>query len=131
MTELIALASAGALGALSRYGMTGLMIRVAGADFPYGTLTVNTIGSFVLGFLTHVLLHHPSVPPEWRAPIMSGFLGSFTTFSSFSVETVRLFDAGNHQAAMMNVALNLVLGMVLAALGLTLGRAMVPVSVVP
>jgi len=127
MSQLAALALAGAAGTLGRYGVGALMTRWLGDGFPYGTLAVNALGSFLLGLLAHVLLHHPSVPPSWRVPLTTGFLGAFTTFSTFSVETVKLLDAGQTGAALGNVAANLVLGLALAGLGLTLGRAWVPV----
>ena len=102
---------------LGRYGVTVAMTRWLGEDFPYGTLAVNALGSLLLGFLAHVLLHHPSVPPSWRLPLTTGFLGAFTTFSTFSVETVKLLDAGHHGAAASNVLANLALGLALVTLG--------------
>ena len=129
MGELLALALAGAMGTLSRYGATALMTRLAGPDFPYGTLTVNALGSLLLGLLSHVLLHHPSVPPEWRVPLTTGFLGAFTTFSTFSVETVKLIDGGHHGAAAANIGLNLIIGITLAGAGLAIGRMLVPTGV--
>ncbi|MCO4743926.1 MAG: fluoride efflux transporter CrcB [Proteobacteria bacterium] len=128
MLELLALALAGAMGTLARYGATALVNHWAGPDFPYGTLAVNAVGSLLLGFLSHALLHHPSVPPEWRVPLTTGFLGAFTTFSTFSVETVKLLDAGQPGAAAANIALNLVLGLALAGAGLALGRAWIPAA---
>lgn len=125
--QLAALALAGAAGTLSRYGVGLLVTRVLGEDFPYGTLAVNAVGSLLLGLLAHVLLHHPSVPPSWRLPLTTGFLGAFTTFSTFSVETVKLLDSGQAGAAAANVAANLALGLALAGLGLWLGRTWVPV----
>lgn len=127
MSQLAALALAGAAGSLGRYGLTVLATRWLGDAFPYGTLAVNALGSLLLGLLAHVLLYHPSVPPGWRLPLTTGFLGAFTTFSTFSVETVNLVESGQPSAALGNVALNLILGLLLAAAGLSLGRAWVPV----
>ena len=120
--HLVMLAVSGALGTLARYGGTQLCQRLLGPDFPWGTLVVNGLGSFLLGLLSHVLLHHPAIPSEWRVPMTTGFLGAFTTFSTFSVETVQLAEAGRLDSAIVNVVANGTLGLLLAAFGLALGR---------
>lgn len=94
MNTLLAVAFGGALGAVARYlAVTGLGLW-AGMAFPYGTLTVNVLGSFALGVLveTSALIWSPSA--ELRAFLVIGVLGSFTTFSTFSLDTVALFQRG-------------------------------------
>jgi fluoride exporter len=84
----------GAVGTLARYGLQGIVQERAGATFPYGTLVVNLVGCFLLGGIAEYALTHLTIPPEWRIGITVGFFGAFTTFSSFSFETVRLLQDG-------------------------------------
>ena len=126
MSQLIAIAVAGAIGTLARVGLGQAVVGWLGEDFPYGTLTANAIGSLIMGFFAHVLLHHPQIPPSARIPLTTGLLGAFTTFSTFSLDTVRLLEAGRQGAALANVASNVSLGLALCAIGLAAGRAWVP-----
>jgi fluoride exporter len=84
----------GALGTLARYGLQGLVQERTGSSFPAGTLVVNIFGCFLLGGIAEYALTHLSVPPEWRIGITVGFLGAFTTFSTFTFEAVRLIQDG-------------------------------------
>ena len=84
----------GALGTLARYGLQGLVQERTGSSFPTGTLVVNILGCFFLGGVAEYALTHLSVPPEWRIGITVGFLGAFTTFSTFTFEAVRLIQDG-------------------------------------
>ncbi|MGB8522266.1 MAG: fluoride efflux transporter CrcB [Candidatus Acidiferrales bacterium] len=84
----------GALGTLARYGLQGLVQSRTGSSFPAGTLVVNIFGCFLLGGIAEYALTHLSVPPEWRIGITVGFLGAFTTFSTFTFEAVRLIQDG-------------------------------------
>lgn len=95
---LIYIAVGGALGAVARYGLGGLVYGWAGAGFPWGTLAVNVVGSFALG-LTLPFLEAVLVPPEIRAFVAIGFLGAFTTFSTFSYETVAMIQDGEWSRA--------------------------------
>ena len=122
------IAVAGAAGALCRHGVgTWVAAKLAGAGtvagVPWGTLAVNVVGSFLLGFIGGLCLTGDRVPVTWRPALTTGFLGSFTTFSTFSVETVRLFEQGAWTAAAVNLALQLALGLGAAAAGLAAGRA--------
>jgi CrcB protein len=119
--ELVAIALAGALGSLGRHGASVLTVRWFGDVLPYGTLAVNTLGSLILGTLTGLALVSDVVPASIRVPVATGFLGAFTTFSTFSVETVRLAERDPWLAA-ANVAANLVLGLGAAVLGVAIGR---------
>jgi CrcB protein len=101
----------GALGSVGRYGCSGLALRWFGLGFPYGTLFVNVAGSFVIGVLGTLALdgERSLSTTDVRAFLIVGILGGFTTFSSFSFETLNLARTGNLSGAAMNVVLSLVL----------------------
>jgi len=125
MRELVLIAIAGAAGSLCRYGVSGAVYRWLGDRFPYGTLAVNVIGCFLLAFLMQVGLSTDVVPRHYRVALAVGFLGAFTTFSTFGYETTRLLEDGAWGPAAMNVGANLVLGVLAVIGGLVLGRTIV------
>jgi fluoride exporter len=108
----------GALGTLARYGLQGLVQHRSGSSFPMGTLVVNLLGCLLLGGVTEYALAHITVPPEWRIGITVGFLGAFTTFSSFSWETVQLLRDGEWARAGLYVATSVVGGILAVVLGM-------------
>lgn len=114
----------GGLGALCRYFATIIFAEKFGTAFPFGTLFVNTLGSFlialILGFLSPLANATNILPENLRLLLTVGFLGGFTTFSSFSMETLNLIRAGNFFSAAMNVGANIFLGLAAAFLGLYL-----------
>lgn len=113
---------AGAAGALSRY-LLGLLATAAWpSPMPWGTLLINLTGSFLLGALTGLGVHRGKIPVAWRAPLTTGFVGAYTTFSTWAVDTVHLAEAGHLAYAGANVLLSLALGVPLAWLGLRLTR---------
>jgi CrcB protein len=116
--SLIALG--GALGSVSRY-LLGTWIQSASRsiDFPYGTLTVNLIGCFVIGFLSQLAETRGAFTPESRALVFIGVLGGFTTFSSFGNDTMNLLRDGETVNALVNVGANVILGLALVWLGRT------------
>ena len=121
---LIAIGFAGALGALARYGVSLAALRWFGEDFPYGTLGVNLAGCFLLGVLAELTMEDAGLAPQTRAILGTGFLGAFTTFSTFGVETYRAMQAGAWGVAASNVAINVVGGIVLVAAGVGLAAAL-------
>lgn len=123
MLRVIAVAVGGAAGAVSRYWLTGWVARWASpALFPYGTLVVNVAGSFVLGLLAGFLwVERPGFSLELRLFLTTGFLGAFTTFSTFSVETLAALRQGTPGIAAANVGASLLLGLGACWLGLELG----------
>ncbi len=123
MQTILLIAGAGALGALGRYGVSVLATRWWGESFPYGTLIVNVVGCFLLGFVTDWALSVPALTRHFKLAIGTGLLGSFTTFSTFGVETVTLIERGEWGAALTNMGLNLVVGLAFAALGMAAARA--------
>lgn len=124
MVQVVWIAVAGAAGAVSRYGVGLGAARFLGEDLPWGTLLVNVSGSLLLGALLQATLSTDWIPPSARAPLTTGFLGAFTTFSTFSVETVVLVDRGQAAAAAGNMLGNLGLGLAAAYGGMQLVKAL-------
>lgn len=108
----------GMAGTLARYGLQGLVQQRTGATFPYGTLVVNLIGCLLLGGVAQYGLTHLTIPPEWRIGITVGFFGAFTTFSTFSWETVRLLEDGEWMRATAYVLASVVGGLACVFIGI-------------
>jgi CrcB protein len=125
MNQLIVVALGGACGAITRFLVSSGIYQWLGRDFPYGTLVVNVIGSFLMGLLTEgLILHRISIGMEYRAAILIGFIGAFTTFSTFSLETFYLLEQGSVSRAALNIAVS-VGGCLLAVwLGLLCGKGL-------
>lgn len=119
--KLLYLALAGGLGALSRYGLAGLVQRLAGGSFPLGTFAVNILGCFLFGLVWGVLEHR--LGPQFRVVVLTGFMGAFTTFSTYAFESATLMQHGQWGWALANLAGQNVLGLALLFAGLALGRA--------
>jgi CrcB protein len=119
MMLVIGVALAGAVGAPARYLLDGLVQRRTSLAFPLGTFVVNASGAFALGLLTGLALHH-GLGTTAKVLLGAGFCGAFTTFSTFSYETMELAEAGAWRNAGLNVALSLGIGLGAAALGFAL-----------
>jgi CrcB protein len=118
--SIIFVALGGALGSVSRYLLGAWTQAISKSiDFPYGTLTVNLIGCFVIGFLSHLAEAHGAFTLELRAFVFVGILGGFTTFSSFGNDTINLLRDGEAFNALANVGANVLLGLALVWLGRT------------
>lgn len=122
MLQLFAIAVGGAVGALLRFAMSNGVYKQFGRDFPYGTLAVNVLGSLLIGVLFILLIEKLAVAAEWRAGLLVGVLGAFTTFSTFSLETFTLMENGAFLKAGLNVFLSVVLCLAATWLGISLGR---------
>ncbi|MGI2261430.1 fluoride efflux transporter CrcB [Shewanella sp. GXUN23E] len=116
MTNILFVAMGGAIGAVCRYLISIFMIQVFGTGFPFGTLTVNVLGSFIMGVI-YALGEVSHVSPELKAMIGVGLLGALTTFSTFSNETLLLMQDGEWLKAGLNVVLNLTICLVVVYLG--------------
>lgn len=122
MQKLLLIGLAGALGALARYSLGGLVQRFTGATFPWGTFVVNIIGAFLFGLIWSLVEQRLVISVEARVIILSGFLGAFTTFSSFMFETSSLIGEAQWGLALLNVGGQIVLGLAAMFLGLAAGR---------
>lgn len=123
MRAIAGVAVAGAVGALLRWGV-GTAVGERFPQFPWATMLINVTGSFLLGLLFVVLTERTTASPAMRLTLTTGLMGAYTTFSTFSLETFRLMEDGAYAHAGMNVAGNVVLGLLAVALGVSLGRAM-------
>jgi CrcB protein len=122
MVNIISIAIGGAAGSLCRYGMSNGIYLLLGRNFPYGTLAVNILGSMIMGIAYVLMIERFDVTPEWRAGIIIGLLGAFTTFSTFSIETLNLIEAGENLKAVFNIFLSVTLCVSGCWLGMILGR---------
>ena len=119
--KILFLGIGGFAGSNARYWISLLMLRLTGAAFPFGTLTVNGIGCFLLGLIAGSSASW-NISPELKLMLGTGFLGALTTFSTFSVETVELFQKSSHMNAILNIGLNLGIGIAAAAFGIFLSQ---------
>lgn len=121
MNHIIAIAAGGAVGALLRFWVSTGIYSLLGRGFPYGTLTVNVLGCWLMGFLSVFMLERiPSV--EWRAALLIGVLGAFTTFSTFSLETLNLLENGEASKALLNIFISISVCLFATWLGMLLAR---------
>lgn len=115
----VAFLVAGAVGAPTRFLLDGWVQGRTGGAYPWGTFVINVTGSFLLGVLTGLSLYH-GVPAAWKTVLGSGFCGAYTTFSTFTFESVRLAEEGAVGDALRNVGATMVSGLAAAGLGLLL-----------
>jgi fluoride exporter len=120
----VAIAVAGALGALARYGLDGLISRRAPTSFPWGTFVINVSGSFLLGIVFVAMTERFRPDPWLRSALTIGFLGAYTTFSTFSLETYRLAEDGAYGLALANALGSLAAGLAAVYAGVVIGRAL-------
>jgi CrcB protein len=124
MHQLIAIALGGSAGAVVRFLVANGIYGWLGRDFPYGTLFVNVSGSFLMGLLTELMLQRFAVAAEYRAAVLVGFLGAYTTFSTFALETLTLFDQGGMLKGFLNILLSVMLCLIAVWVGLIWGRSL-------
>ena len=122
MKALIFIAMGGAFGAVLRYGASLGVYSLLGRGFPYGTLFVNVSGSLLMGLLSVIMLERFNIDPEWRAAALVGVLGSFTTFSTFSIETLNLLEQGDVMRATTNIVLSVLVCLAAVWFGVLIGR---------
>lgn len=122
MNQILAIAAGGAIGAVLRFWASTAVYAWLGRGFPYGTLTVNVLGSLLMGLLYVLLIERLSLGDIWRAALLVGVLGAFTTFSTFSIETFNLIENGEHLRAGLNMVLSVLACVSAAWAGVILGR---------
>ena len=122
MTQTLAIAAGGAIGALMRFWVSNAVYGVLGRGFPWGTLAVNVIGSLAMGFLYVLMIERLASAPEWRGFLLIGLLGAFTTFSTFSIETLNLIEQAQYARALSNVLLSVLACVGAALLGVMMAR---------
>jgi CrcB protein len=125
MTRFVLICCGGAVGTGARYLLGGLAVRWLGPDFPYGTLIINVLGSFLIGVVQQVGLTTLWFPDTLRVVLAVGVMGGFTTYSSFSYETIKLVESGSWPAAAAYVALTTALCLAGCTAGLALGHLLV------
>ncbi len=121
MLTVLAVATGGALGAVSRYWLAGILNDKADR-LPVGTLTCNIVGSLLMGILFVLVMEKARLSPELRPLLMVGFLGAFTTFSSFSLETVALLQEGHIMSALIYVLLSVLMCIAALSAGIWITR---------
>lgn len=120
---LLLIGLGGFAGAVARHLVDLRIAAATGGGFPWGTLAINLSGSFAIGLLFALIIERAALPADWRGPLMIGFLGSYTTFSTLSLESWRMIEDGAWLAAGGNLLGSLALGMVAVVGGVALGRA--------
>lgn len=124
MQNLLWIAAAGGAGALARYGLGGLMHRLLGPSFPWGTFAVNILGCFLFGLIWALAETRLAISGQVRLIVLAGFMGSFTTFSTFVFETGMLLKDGQYLFTLANMLGQNLVGLVALFLGLALARAL-------
>jgi CrcB protein len=113
----------GFLGAIARYAVDGAVADRTGGGFPWGTLVINATGSFLLGLLFALTTERAILPADVRGPLMIGFLGAYTTFSTWMLESWQLIEVGSYAPAIANLGGSVAVGLVAVGAGMILGRA--------
>ena len=122
MERLLLIALGGAIGTMARYLTSLVAVRWFGSEFPYGTLTVNLAGAFVIGLVQELGTESAMVSDNTRLFLTTGIMGGLTTYSAFSYETVRLMEANAWASAWINVAVTTAMCLGLCFLGIAVGR---------
>ena len=120
--KILYLCLAGAAGTLARYGLAGFVQARMGSSFPWGTVAVNLLGCFLVGLLWHLAESRITLQPEVRVAIFVGFMGAFTTFSTYMLETHALLRDAEWGYALGNLAVQNVLGIAAVVLGIAVAR---------
>ena len=124
LKNFLAISSAAVVGANLRYLLSRIAARHLGPVFPYGTLFINIVGSFIVGFFIIWTTERVLIDPRWRLLVVIGFCGSFTTFSSFAFETMAYFEQGQWGLMVVNILSNNLLCLGAALAGMSLGRVL-------
>ncbi len=123
VAQLLVIMFGGGLGAMARFLLSNKVTDKFGSAFPYGTLSVNVIGSFVMGLLAMILVERLELDPLLKLGVFVGFLGAFTTFSTFSMDTLNLFEQGHNLRAFLNMFISVSLSVLAVWLGVIIGKS--------
>jgi CrcB protein len=124
MLTVLSIAVFGALGCVARYYLSGWTYDRLGWQFPWGTLSVNLVGAFIIGLLMELSLRSALIPINLRIGLVTGFLGGLTTFSTFSYETFRLLESGHYLTAFSNVFVSVSICLIFTWLGIVAAKAL-------
>ncbi len=122
MRQLVFIAAAGALGTVSRYGLSELTHNIVGRSFPWGTLVINIAGCFILGLLMTLFSGATIISKEIQLALTVGFLGAFTTFSAFSYDSFKFFHSGSWEIGVLNIIANVLVGLLAVMGGMGVAR---------
>lgn len=122
LAKYMAVAAGGALGAILRYYLGGTLLARTAMPFPTATFVINITGSFIIGFFLTLATERLHINPYWRLAVAVGFVGAYTTFSTFEYETARLVEDGDFLHALLNVVLSIVLGFAAVWAGIIAAR---------
>lgn len=122
MFQFILVFAGGGMGSVLRYATSLMAMRVMGSGFPWGTLLVNLAGCFLIGLAAGISERSPAIGPSGKLLLVTGFLGGFTTFSAFGLETMQAARSGEWAALLLNVVANNGLGLLLVFAGLTIAK---------
>ena len=120
--KILIIGLGGFIGAILRYSISGWVQKLFSGNFPYGTLAVNIIGSFILGYFLFMSEGRFAINPAWRSFIAIGIMGSLTTFSTFSYETIMLLQENLYLQAGLNTLFNVVLTLIAVWAGMTIAK---------
>jgi CrcB protein len=121
--HLLVIGVGGFVGAIARYAVNGWVSTLVRGSFPWGTLVVNVSGSLLIGLLFASMTERALIPAELRAPLMIGFVGAYTTFSTLALESWRLLEDGAWLPGLANLGGSVVLGVAAVVVGIAIGRA--------
>jgi CrcB protein len=124
MWAYVAIAIGGVLGCWARYAMTNLVQAIYGREFPYATLTINLLACFMMGFLFEETLERLTISPVLRLGILTGFIGGFSTFSTFAMETLLLAEQGEPARSLLYVLLSIIFGLAAVTGGVYIARSL-------
>jgi len=120
---LVGIMIAGSLGAAARYGVDGVVSEHLGGAFPWGTLVVNISASLLLGMIFTLTTERLAIDPSTRFALTTGFIGSYSTFSTLMLESARLAESGSYGLALLNAGGSVVAGLLAVGAGIFIGRA--------
>jgi CrcB protein len=123
LAPLLLIGAGGFLGAIARYLLDARITAWTGGSLPWGTFAVNMTGSFVLGLLFALIVERAALPADLRAPLLIGFLGSYTTFSTLALESWRMIEDGAWLYATANLGGSILVGVAAVVAGISIGRA--------